>query len=123
MAERGAIVITWSGQRAGVPSTKGLEVFAKALGYYDELAKEGRISGYRVFASAQQSSGMLVIEGALPSLCEIQIDQGNLNLLAMASLVVNDIKAELCIGGSADDVTQYYMNGLQAATEAGLTTT
>jgi hypothetical protein len=120
MAERGALVITWGGPQPGVGVAKGLEVFAKALGYYDELAKEGRIAGYRVFASTASARGMLTIEGELSQLASVQIATESTKLLAIASAVVQDMRVELFAGGSADDATQYYMTAFQALTEAGL---
>ena len=120
MAERGALVITWGEGQPGVGIAKGLEVFAKSLGYYDELAKEGRIAGYRVYASTSSSRGMITIEGELAQLASIQIETESLKLLAVASGVVQNVNAELFAGGSADDATQYYMTAFQALTEAGL---
>jgi hypothetical protein len=120
MAERGAIVITWGEERPGVPGNKGMEVFAEALGYYDGLAKQGRISGYRVYGSTNRQAGMLVVEGDVGELAKIQTEPEALKQLALGCAVVQDLRTETFIGGSADDVTQYYVNGLQAVTELGL---
>src|SRR6476619_700164 len=120
MGERGAAVISWGGQQPGVPNNKGLEVFAKALGYYDELAKEGRITGYRVFASTTRSKGILVIEGDVNELAKINLETQSLQLLALADAVVQDVEVDIYRGGSADDATQYYLTGLQAVQEMGL---
>ena len=46
----GALIFTWGNSVRG-REAKGLETFGKALAYYDELAKEGRIHGHREFFS------------------------------------------------------------------------
>ena len=120
MAQRGALIITWGDGRATVSGAKAMEVFGSALGYYDELQKEGRISGYRVFASTRRQFGCLVIEGDVATLAQISTEDEATKQLALGSAVVQDLQTELCIGGTPDDVTQYYMNGLQAVADAGL---
>ena len=120
MADRGAAVISWGEPQPGVPNTKGLEVFAKALGYYDELAKAGRISGYRVFASTSRSKGILVIEGDVQELARINLETESLQLLALAGAVVQNVEVDIYRGGSADDATQYYLTGISAVQEMGL---
>lgn len=123
MAEKGAMVITWGAPIATQPSGKGLEVFGNALTYYDELAKEGRISGYRVFASTAREHGILVIEGEISELARLSTEPESLTLLAMASAVVEDVRTEICIGGKPDDVAGFYTRTLEALTKAGLVTT
>ena len=120
MAERGAIVITWGEGRPGVSGAQGMGVFGDALAYYDGLAKQGRISGYRVYGSTSREAGMLVVEGDVGELAKIQTEPEALKQLALGCAVVQDLRTELFIGGSPDDVTQYYVTGLQAVTEAGL---
>ena len=120
MAERGAMIITWRNQRAGVPPDKGMEVFGESLTFYDELAKEGRIAGYRVFASTTSARGQLVIEGELGELARIMTSTESTRLLAKASAVVDDVHVDLCIGGPVDDVTGYYTRSIEAVKELGL---
>lgn len=122
MTQRGAMIITWGEPRPGVPNSKGLEVFATALGYYDELQKEGRISGYRVYASTQRDHGVLVIEGELRELAQIQCEDESMKQLALGGAVVQQLDVELCVGGSADDVTGFYTTAVTALAEAGLAT-
>ena len=55
-------------------------------------------------------------------LAKIQTEPEALKQLALGCAVVQDLRTELFIGGSADDVTQYYVTGLEAVTEAGLDT-
>jgi hypothetical protein len=103
-----------------VSSTKGLGVFAEALAYYDGLQKEGRISGYRVYTSTTRSHGTLIIEGELGTLAQIGTEAESLKQLALGAAVVENLNVELCMGGNADDVSQFYATTLQAVQEKGL---
>jgi hypothetical protein len=96
-------------------------VFAKALGWYDELVKQGRISGYRVYASAVRDSGMLVAEGDAAELARITAEPESTTLVALSANVVEDIQTEVYLGGSPDDVVGHYSRVIEAAKEAGLT--
>lgn len=120
MAEQGAIHITWGEGRPGVAETKALEVFGSALAYYDGLAKSGRISGYRVYASTSRSAGQLTIDGELATLAQILTEPESLVELAKASAVVQDVNVELLLGGTADGVAAFFMRGMEALKTAGL---
>jgi hypothetical protein len=121
MAERqGAIVISWGTNRSGVPVTKAMEVLATSLAYYDGLVKDGRVSGYRTYGSTSRIGGQLVIEGTLAELAAISVETESLQLLAKAGMVVEDLRTELMAGGSPDEITSYYLEGMQAMQEAGL---
>ena len=120
MADNGAYVISWGNVRSGVQITKAMEVLATSLGYYDELQKAGRLASYRVFGKAQGMGGFLVLEGSLSELAAITVEEGSLKLLAKAGAVIEDLHTELYAGGSPDDATTFYLNGLVAIQEAGL---
>jgi hypothetical protein len=120
MTQRGAMIITWGESQPNVSSDQGLGVFAKALEYYDGLAKVGRISGYRVYSSTRRSAGTIIVEGELSELAKIQCEEESFKQLALGSAVVQDVDVELCVGGSPDDVTSFFTTGIQAITEAGL---
>jgi hypothetical protein len=122
MTQRGALIITWGDSQPNVTTEQGMGVFAKALEYYDGLAKTGRISGYRVYASTRRNRGSIVVEGELTTLAQIQCEDESFKQLALGTAVVQDVDIELCIGGSADDVTQYFTTSIEALTEAGLAT-
>jgi len=47
---QGALKISWGSAVRG-REAKALEVFGRSLEYFDELAKAGRISGYRTYLS------------------------------------------------------------------------
>jgi hypothetical protein len=120
VAERGAVVTSWGGGQPGVAPGKGMEVFAKALSWYDELTKEGRISGYRVYASTTRDHGMIVAEGDAAELAKISVEPAATTILALGAAVVQDINAEIFIGGSPDEVVGYYTRVIEAITEVGL---
>lgn len=120
MAEKGALVTSWGAPQTTAPAGKGMEVFGKALTWYDELAKEGRITGYRVYGSLTRAFGMIVCEGDCAELAKISTEEQATTMLALASAVVQDCRSEIFIGGSPDDVVGYYTRSLEALTEAGL---
>ena len=120
MAENGALVVSWSPIHPGVQMTQAMGVLAQSLGYYDELQKAGRITGYKVYGSMQGAHGMLIVEGDRHELAKISVETGSLQRLIVAQQVAN-MKVELFAGGTADDVTEYFMKGLQAVGEAGFT--
>ncbi|HAM01253.1 MAG TPA: hypothetical protein DCQ30_03350 [Acidimicrobiaceae bacterium] len=120
MAERGALVTSWGAATTNVPPAKGMDVFARALTWYDELTKEGRISGYRVYASTTRDRGMIVAEGDAAELAKLSVEPASTTMLALASAVVNDVSAEIYIGGSPDDVVGFYTRAIETITEAGL---
>ena len=121
MPERGSIIISWGAGKRDPGINKGLEVFAKALAYYDEQVKTGRVSGYRVYASITgKQTGMLVVEGAIAELTKLMVETDNLKLLAAGTEVVEDLDIQLMAGGSADDVMQYIGLGLESIQENGL---
>lgn len=122
MGQRGAMVTTWGTDRSGLPADKGMAVFTEALGWYDELSKEGRISGYRVFGNTTRAGGMIIAEGELSELARISAETKSMTLLAKASAVVEDVCSELLIGGNPDDVTKFYTDQIQALADAGLLT-
>ena len=120
MTQRGALIITWGDSQPGVSTDQGMGVFAKALEHYDGLAKTGRISGYRVYASTRRSFGSIIVEGELTTLAQIQVEEESMRQLALGAAVVQDVQVELCVGGNADDVVGYYTSSIEALTEAGL---
>ena len=117
----GAIVVSWGGPKAGVDPAKGLGALAGALGFYDQMQKEGRITGYRVYSTASGTfGGMLVIEGQVQELAKLLVDSENQKHRALGSAVVDNLDVQLYVGGSADDVTQFVLTGMQAIQEAGI---
>ena len=120
MTQRGAMIITWGEAQPNVSSEQGMGVFGKALEYYDALAKTGRISGYRVYASTRRSAGSIIVEGELSELAQIQCEPESFKQLALGAAVVQDVDVELCVGGGPDDVAEFFATGIQATGEIGL---
>jgi hypothetical protein len=120
MADRGAMLTSWGAARPGVAPAKAMEVFAKALGWYDELAKEGRISGYRVYSSTSRDAGLVIAEGTTEELAKLGTEEQATTLLALASAVVEDVRTELLIGGNPDDVVGFYVRAIDALAKFGL---
>jgi len=119
MAERqGAMIVSWGNTRVPVP--KAMEVLANSLAYYDGLVKEGRLAGYRLYAPTTRLGGYLIIEGPLSELAAISVETESLKLVAQAGAVVDDLRIELTAGGSADEATNYYLEGMAAVADAGL---
>jgi hypothetical protein len=114
------MIITWGESQPNTSGEQGMGVFAKALEYYDGLQKTGRISGYRVYSSTRRNAGSIVVEGELSTLDQIQCEEESFKQLALGSAVVQNVDVELCVGGSPDDVAQFFATGIQAISEAGL---
>ena len=119
--ENGAIVVRWGNSRTNVQIAQGMGVLGGALAHYDTLQKDGKITGYRVYAAVTgMTTGMLVIEGKLDELAKLLVDSENLKHQLLGSLVVEDLDVQLMAGGSPDDATTFYVTGLGLAQEAGL---
>jgi hypothetical protein len=101
----GAIVHTWQGTKTG-REVKALEVLGRALGYYDELAKEGRIHDHRSYFGGNEPAGMIVVTGDVDELRIIEMEDAYLQIVTEASLVADGFRAQLMGGGSADDSTE-----------------
>ena len=96
----GATVIRWG---ATVPGreTKGLEVFGKAIEYFEGLSKKGRIHGHREYISLTGSSGgFMVVEGDTKELLALQADPDVLALNSQAAAIVQDFEIQVYAGGT-----------------------
>ena len=120
MSQRGALVTSWGAGRPGVPTAKGMAVFAEALGWYDEMAKSGRITGYRVYGSVNSDRGMIIAEGDAADLAKLTTEAESIKHLALAAAVVEDVESNVYIGGSVDDAMGYYTTAVEAVNAAGL---
>ena len=116
----GALVHTW---RRTVPGreTKGLEVFGRALAYYDEMAKEGRIHGHsEFFGVTGNPAGMVVITGDIEELNRLQLEETYMQICTEASMVAEDFTARLMGGGNAESVTEGVTGYLEALARMGI---
>jgi hypothetical protein len=105
----GALIITWGG---GIPGreAKGLEVFGKALAYFDELAKTGRVHGHKEYISltgnVDEVAGTMVVEGSVEELLKIQAEEKTRVLLTEAALISKNFTARVSIGGDEQTLTK-----------------
>ncbi len=91
----GAMLIRFG---SGVPGreAKGIEVFGKAVGRFEELAKEGRIHGHREFFSITgRSSGFMILDGDLDELLKIAAEEATLRLNTQADDIVSDFEVQV----------------------------
>lgn len=100
---QGALMISWGTPVRG-REAQSLATFSKALGYFEGLAKEGRIHGHREYfcltGNSGQRSGFMVVDGEIEELQKIQIEDENLRLMAEASSITESFEVTLCAGGS-----------------------
>lgn len=100
---QGALMISWGNTVRG-REQKGLATFGKAVGYFADLAKEGRIHGHREYfcltGNSGQRAGFMIVDGELEELQKIQLEDDNLRLMAEASTIVEGFEVTMCIGGS-----------------------
>jgi len=106
----GAIIITWGNPVRG-REMQSLDVFGRALGYWDEQAKEGRIHGHHEYfaisGNATQRAGTMVIDGELEELSRLMVNDENTRLLAEASMIVDNLDTQLCEANSDEAITDY----------------
>ncbi len=104
----GAVIVTW-GKVVPGREAKGLEVFGKALAFYDDLAKKGRVHGHKEYISLTGNStevqGTMVIEGAVEELLKVQAEDASRALIVEASAVCENFTVQIAIGGDEQSLT------------------
>ena len=96
----GATVIRWG---AAVPGreTKGLEVFGKAIEYFEGLSKKGVIQGHREYiALTGEAGGFMLIEGSTKDLLGLLAEPEVLALNSQAEAIVQDFSIRVFAGGT-----------------------
>jgi formylmethanofuran dehydrogenase subunit C len=117
----GAIVHTWQGTRTG-REVKALEVLGRAVAYYDELAKEGRIHAHSEFFSAgAELAGLIVITGDVDELRKIEMEDAYMQILGEAPLVADGFHSQMMGGGGADDITEGVTRYVETLGRLGIT--
>jgi len=105
----GALIITWGSNVPGRES-KGLEVFGKALAYFDELAKKGRIHGHKEYlaltGNVDRLAGFMVVEGPVEELIKLQTEEATRALLIEGASITKEFTATLTAGGDEQTLTQ-----------------
>jgi len=105
----GALIVTWGSNVPG-REAKGLEVFGKALAYFDELAKKGRIHGHKEYlaltGNVDHLAGFMVVEGPVEELIKLQTEEATRALLIEGASIAKDFTATLTAGGDEQTLTQ-----------------
>jgi hypothetical protein len=100
---KGAIVFHWGTTVRG-RERQALEVFAESAAYFDDLAKNHRITSHQPFISATRNGGMWLVQGETDELEAIENEMDFLRLTARVQMIVDDYQREHCYGGSVDDL-------------------
>ena len=113
----GAIAITWGAAVRG-REAKGLECFQKALAYWDDLTKQGRVHGHREYIKLVGGGnlGLMVVDGELDELLKLQGEDATRQLLAEAGQITEDLSVEIYVGGTEATIQQSvgeYLTALQ----------
>jgi len=102
----GAVLVRWGAPIPG-RETKGLEVFAKAIERFEQLAKQGRIHAHTEYIALTGSiGGFMLIQGEVEELQKILMEPENLALTSQASMIVADFEQSLYGGGSDQSIQQ-----------------
>lgn len=102
----GATMIRWGKSIPGREATS-LDVFGRAINYYETLAKKGRIHGHREYISITgRDGGFALLEGEVEELTKILAEEETLRLNTQAMAVVQDFEIQTYAGGSDQAVQQ-----------------
>jgi hypothetical protein len=96
----GATVIRWG---AGIPGreAKGLEVFGKAIEFFEGLSKKGRIHGHREYiALTGADGGFMLVEGDTKELLTLLSEPEIVALNAQAAAIVQEFTIQVFAGGT-----------------------
>ena len=106
----GAIMIKWGANVPGREQT-GLAVFTRAVGRFEDLAKQGRVQGHReYFSLTGHDGGFMLVEGEAAELTKILADEETLKLNAQAAAVVSDYEVQAYLGGTDQSVQELMTN-------------
>ena len=100
---KGAIVFHWGTAVRG-RERQALEVFAESAAYFDDLAKNHRITSHHPFISATRNGGMWVVQGEIDELEAVENEPEFLRLTARVQMIADDYQREHCYGGSVEDL-------------------
>jgi hypothetical protein len=110
----GATIIRWG---AGIPGreAKGLEVFGKAIEFFEGLSKKGRIHGHREYiALTGTDGGFMLVEGDTKELLTLLAEPEILALNVQAAAIVQDFTIQVFAGGN-DQAIQELMGTYSTA--------
>jgi hypothetical protein len=113
----GAVMIRWGSVIHG-REDKSLEVFSTAINTFEQLSKQGRISGHREYINVTgHDGGFMLVEGDLPELLKLVGETTFLELNSKASAVIEDFEIEVC-GGGSDQAIQELMGTYSGAMQS-----
>jgi hypothetical protein len=119
---QGCMLITWGGNIPG-REAKGLEVFMKALEYFEGLSKEGRIHGHREYlaltGNLSRRGGFMVVDGEIEELQKIHVSDENIRLMAEADSIVENFEVALCMGGNDQTISEATTRYVEALSGLG----
>ena len=106
----GAIIISWGTPVRG-REMQSLDVFGRALGYWDEKAKEGRIHGHHEYfcltGNVSDRAGTMIVDGDLAELSRLMVDEDNMRLLGEAEQITQSFTVNLCEANSDESINRY----------------
>jgi hypothetical protein len=100
---QGALVFTWGSSVRG-REQKSLDVFSESAAYWDDMVKNGRVSGHYPYFSTYRSGGMWIVHGELEVLAAIQQEQDYQRLMLRVQMIAEDFTAEVYQGGSVEEL-------------------
>ena len=102
----GAIMVRWGASIPGREAS-GLDVFGKAIAYFEGMAKSGRVHSHHEYLSVTgDTGGFMMVEGDLDELMKILAEQETLKLNNQASAIVSDFEIQAYAGGTDNAVQQ-----------------
>jgi hypothetical protein len=115
----GATVVRWGAPIPG-REAKGLEVFGKAIEYFEGLSKEGRVHGHHEYiALTGRAGGMMVVEGEVAELQQILAEPATMALNAQAEAITQDFEITVYAGGNDQSIQEVIGTYMGAMAEIG----
>ena len=116
----GAITIRWGASIRG-RELSGLDVFGKAIAYFEGMAKSGRVHGHHEFLSVTGNpGGFMMAWGDLDEIMKILVEEQTLKLNNQASAIVSDFEIQAYAGGTDSAIQQLIGDYTGSLQEIGL---
>ncbi|HEX6870826.1 MAG TPA: hypothetical protein VF163_06990 [Micromonosporaceae bacterium] len=100
----GALIFQW---RENIPGreAKSVEAFGKAISWFEQLTKQGKLHGHREYMSLTGGTGgFMLAEGDLTELKNLIDSDDAIRISTEAAASVSGFKADVLVGGSDRDV-------------------
>lgn len=115
----GALIFRWG---AGIPGreAKGLEVFGRAIGRFEDYTKQGRVHGHKEYiAVTGRSGGFMIADGEVEELQKLLTESATLQLISQAEAIVQDFEVTVYAGGTDQAVQELIGNYAGSLSELG----